>query len=99
MNPVNENIEVKRNPERQRYEIHLDGHVAELVYRIRENKYYLMHTWVPQDIGGRGVATALALSALKYGEENELETIIYCPFVKAFVERHPDWKNEFGSLP
>ncbi|MGB6035244.1 MAG: GNAT family N-acetyltransferase [Cryomorphaceae bacterium] len=88
----NTSIDITHNTDNHQFETKVDGHKAELVYRLKENKIYLMHTWVPDEIGGRGIAAALALHALKYADSNDLEIVIYCPFVKAFVERHPDWK-------
>jgi hypothetical protein len=88
-----ENFEIVNNVEKMRFEVHLDGHMAELEYRLKRNKYYIIHTGVPEELGGRGIAQALALHALRYGENNGLETIVYCPYVKAFLKRHPDWRD------
>jgi predicted GNAT family acetyltransferase len=89
----NTNIEITNKTDNHQFETLVDGHKGELVYRLREDKIYLMHTWVPDEIGNRGIAAALALHALKYAESNDLEIVIYCPFVKAFVQRHPNWKE------
>jgi len=51
-----------------------------------------MHTWVPQELEGRGIASALAEFALNYAKENELQTVVYCPFVKAYIQKHPEWQ-------
>ena len=90
---VNRSIEVTHNTANHQFEAMVDGHKAELVYRLKENKIYLMHTWVPDEIGHRGIAAALALHALKYADSNDLEIIIFCPFVKAFAEKHPNWRE------
>jgi predicted GNAT family acetyltransferase len=90
---VNTSIEISHNTNNHQFESTVDGHKAELVYRLRESKIYLMHTWVPDEIGNRGIAAALALHALKYADSNDLEIVIYCPFVKAFVAQHPNWKE------
>jgi len=89
-------IEVINNTERLRFEVHQDGHIAELVYRLREGKIYLMHTGVPDALSNKGIATALAKTALKHSMNSGLELVVYCPFVKAYMERHPNWKEELS---
>ena len=89
----NPSVEVSHNAKNHQFEARIDGHKGELVYRLRDGKIYLMHTWVPEEIAGKGVATSLALYALKYAKKEKMETVIYCPFIKTFVARHPDWKE------
>ena len=89
----NSGISITNNTDNHQFETLVDGHKGELVYRLRGDKIYLMHTWVPEEIGGKGVAAALALHALKYADSEGLETVIYCPYVRLFVARHPDWKE------
>jgi len=89
-------IEVINNPEKMRFEVTLDGHLAVLEYKLKGKKYFIIHTGVPKELSGKGIAQALAIHALKYGDENGYETVIYCLYVKTFVKRHPDWKNEFA---
>lgn len=79
------------------FELTLEGHLAVLEYKLKGNKYFIIHTGVPRELGGKGVAQALAIYALKYGGENGYETVIYCPYVKAFVQRHPDGRMSSRS--
>jgi predicted GNAT family acetyltransferase len=89
----NSSIEITNNTVNNQFETLVEGHKGEMVYRLRDNKIYLMHTWVPKEIGGKGIAAALALHALKHADQNGLEPVIYCPYVRLFVARHPDWKE------
>ena len=86
-------IEVVNNKENLRFEVKIDGHLAELVYRIRGNTIYLMHTGVPDALSGKGIASKLAQHALNYSQDQGYEIVVYCPFVKAYMERHPDWRK------
>jgi len=85
------------NQDNFQFEITEDGHKAELVYRLRDKQIYLMHTWVPEQIGGKGIGKALIEHALKYSIENQLEAIIYCPFVNSYVIKHPNWREELAN--
>jgi predicted GNAT family acetyltransferase len=89
----NQSVEITHNTANHQFEAFVDSYKAELVYRVSGDKIYLMHTLVPDEIGNRGIAAALALHSLNYAEENDLETVVYCAFIKAFVAKHPDWKE------
>ena len=85
--------EVVNNTENQQFEIFYEGHKAELVYRLRDGNIYLMHTGVPKELEGKGIASALAEYALNYGKEQKLQTIVYCPFVKAYMKKKRESNN------
>jgi predicted GNAT family acetyltransferase len=41
------NFDVVRNEEENRFEAHLEGHMAELEYKLRGNQIIFTHTRVP----------------------------------------------------
>ena len=91
-------IRVKHNKQNQQFEVLKDDYLAVLVYRIHENQLVLMHTKVPEALGGQGIGKKLALVALQFGQQQGLEFKIYCPFVQHFVEKNPDWMGmELGK--
>lgn len=90
-------IEIKHNSEKERFEFIEDGQLAELTYKKRGNTIYIMHTGVPETIGNRGIATVLAETALKYVLKTGLRLVVYCPFVKAYMQRHPNWRKELAT--
>jgi len=49
----------------------------------------MMHTEVPDAIEGRGVGSALARTALNDARANGLTVVPSCPFVSAYIKRHP----------
>jgi predicted GNAT family acetyltransferase len=68
------------------------GAAAVLDYRERNAgtlEYY--HTFVPTSLRGRGVASRLVAHALRYAIEQRLSVIPTCPFVAAFIRRHPEY--------
>jgi len=69
-----------------------EGAAAVLDYRERDAgtlEYY--HTFVPTSLRGRGVASRLVAHALRYAIEQRLSVIPTCPFVAAFIRRHPEY--------
>ena len=83
-------ITIINNTDQQQFEVHMDDHVAVLIYRFYKNDIALMHTEVPKSMEGKGVASALAEYAFKYAKENNKRVMVYCPFVAAYVKRHPE---------
>jgi len=62
-----------------------------LEYRFYKTGIALMHTLVPPPLEGRGIASALAKYAFDYAKEHTMRVKVYCPFVAAFLKRHPEY--------
>jgi len=93
---MSETFTIIHNKENLRFEVTKDDHLAELTYRQKDQEIYLMHTGVPKPIGNYGIAKALTEYALKYALENGLKVIAYCPYVRAYMKRHPDWRESLA---
>lgn len=87
-------MEIRNNTQNGRFEIPAEGELAVLEYRLRDGNLYLMHTGVPDALGGRGIASALALHAFEYAKEKALPVVVYCPYVAKWLEKHPEWKGQ-----
>jgi len=85
---------VQNNENRSRFEmIFDDGGSAFLSYRRTNDVLDLMHTEVPRSFEGRGVAGALARTALDYARDHQLAVIPTCGFVAAYIQRHPEYQT------
>lgn len=102
---VAERIEVADAPERERYELSKDGEVVGFaVYRLRSGLIAFVHTEVDERLRGHGLADRLIRFALEDARGRGLAVLPFCPFVKAFIERHrefeplvPDvYRGQFG---
>lgn len=89
MEPLN----VFNNTERQQFQVIVDRETASLEYRLYEGKLILMHTEVPDNLGGHGIGSALAECALNYARAQKLPVKVYCPFVQAYLKRHPEYQD------
>ena len=85
-------IEVVHNRERQRFEVQLDGHVAELNYHMGDGAYALTHTGVPPEFRGRGIADRLAAAALNNAQAEGKKVIPMCSFVQTYIRRHKEYE-------
>jgi hypothetical protein len=87
-------IEVRINEKESRFEASALEGLAELRYRVlRDGTLVLVHTEVPPALEGRGLASRLARAALELARARGVKVIVLCPFVAAFIERHPEFKD------
>jgi len=95
MTSANESsIRVVDEASRQRYEARLGNDVVGFTeYRSVRGRRILFHTEVDPSIEGRGVGSRLVSGALDDIRARGLTLTVKCPFVAAFLERHPEYRD------
>ena len=78
------------NPTDHRFELAIDGQLAELVYRLEGDRLVLVHTGVPDELEGRGLGGQLVRAALARAAADGLTIVPRCPFAKGWLDRHPE---------
>jgi len=87
-------VEVADAPDRDRYELSLDGEVVGFsAYRIRPGLIAFIHTEVDGRLQGRGLGDRLIRFALEDARTRGLAVLPFCPFVKSFIERHREFEE------
>ena len=87
-------VEVVDAPERSRYLARVDGEVAGFAaYRMRGERIVFTHTEVDPAYEGKGVGSALAKAALDDVRRRGLTMVLVCPFMTAYVQRHPEYAD------
>jgi len=84
---------VLNNAASSRFELTAEGHTAVLEYVLAGNRLRLMHTEVPPELRGRKYAEVLARAGLDYARSSGLRVVPFCPFVRAFLQRHPEYES------
>jgi predicted GNAT family acetyltransferase len=84
---------VRDNSAFHRFELETDGQTAYAYYQIAPGMITLTHTEVPPALGGRGVGSALVRGVLEAARERGLKVMPKCPFVSAFMGRHPEFND------
>ena len=89
-----ENIAVQDNPGESRYELLLDERVVgEILYRLTPDHIVLLHTEVLPSLEGKGLGARFVASALDDIRVRGLRVVPFCPFVRAYIRRHPDYAD------
>ena len=85
--------DIVNNKEHHRFELVVDGHLAAAFYKLDGNVITFIHTEVPPELGGRGVGSKLVQGTLDQVRAAGKKVIADCPFVKAWIGKHPEYKD------
>jgi predicted GNAT family acetyltransferase len=79
-------------PQRERFEISLDGAVVGFTdYHRGPRDLALVHTEVDPAHKGEGLASQLIAFALDSARAEDLAVLPFCPFVRGFIEAHKEY--------
>ncbi|HLT50188.1 MAG TPA: GNAT family N-acetyltransferase [Aequorivita sp.] len=81
------------NKEMNRFETEIDGYKAIIEYSVKPGVLSLNHTEVPKELSGQGVASEMTEKVLLQIELRGLKVIPVCPFIKKYIDKHPEWKS------
>jgi len=85
---MNQELQVSHNLQQQSFEVLVDGHRAHLDYkRLPDGRLDYCHTFVPDQLRGRGIAAVLTRAALDYASAEGLEVVPSCSYVEVFIRR------------
>ncbi len=73
-----------------RFTVTVDGHTAELRYLVQDANLILIHTEVPEALGGQGIGGVLVEAAVDRAVRDDLVIVPLCPFARRWLQRHPD---------
>lgn len=86
-------ITIQYDPANHRFSTEVDGHEAELIYRLSEGRMVIEHTGVPEAIGGRGIAAQLVKAALDHARVAGWKVVPACSYSAVYVQRHPEYAD------
>ena len=87
-------FEVRRDDARGKYYAVIDGHEAHIRFApAGERTLDFQHAEVARELRGRGVADALVRRALLDVRARGEWIVPTCPFVKAFLAKHPEYQT------
>lgn len=93
MKPEFENIPLVKNEKKKRFEIEINGHFAFINYGDFGNQMALVHTEAEPELAGTGAAEAVVEKTLEFIENEGKKLLPFCPYVFAYIKKHPEWKH------
>ena len=87
-------LNVKHDPEKKRFFLEKDGFEAELTYKeINSDTWDFNSTFTPPELRGQGLAGQVTQVSLDTAREMNKKVLPSCPYVKSYIERHPEYKD------
>ena len=84
---------VKRNNERQRFELVEEGLTAFADYYARGDRLVIPHVESPVPLRGKGTAGRLMLGLAEIARRDGLKLTPTCSYAVAWFRRHPEWSD------
>ena len=83
--------DVQHDAAARHFTLDTDAGPATLTYEMdADGRAVFSHTIVPEAVEGQGVGSRLVRGALAEAREQGWTVVPQCPFVAAYLERHPD---------
>ena len=95
---VTQELRVEDKPAKHRYEARAgDQLLGFIAYRAEPGRIMLIHTEVEPELEHRGVGSQLVAGTLADIRARGLAVVPICPFVRAFIRRHPEYAELVGT--
>lgn len=91
---ADKDFELKHNKEEKKYYFEVDDYEPKVEYELSDDKrIFLTHTFVHDDLGGKGIASQLLKKVLEDIKKTELTIVPVCPFVAGYMGKHKEWQK------
>lgn len=85
--------EVHHDREAHRFYVEIEGKTSYLDYTQKDpSTVDYRSTFTPPELRGRGLAGQVVQHALDWARHHEIRVIPSCPFVRDFVDQHPEYE-------
>lgn len=85
-------MNITHNTAGHRIETKAEGFTAYVDYTITDGTLSILHTKVPTELKGRGIAAELVKYAYDYAQSQGLRPQAVCSYAAAWLEKHPDYR-------
>jgi uncharacterized protein len=85
-------LTITNNEAAQRFEAEVDGQMALIEYRLKPGVMTVLHTEVPKELEGRGIAGTMIKHVLDYIAAAKLQVVPRCPYMSAYLKKHPEYQ-------
>ena len=88
-----DDIVVTDNANEGQFEAEVDGALAVAEYARAGDRIIFTHTEVPEAYRGQGIGEKLVRTALEKVRAEGLTVRPFCPFVRSYIEDHPEFHD------
>lgn len=82
------------NAAEQRFEFDIDGTQAMIEYVCEEPDIIILtYTYVPQQLGGRGIGKQIVQTVLAHVRESGKKVVPQCSFIAQYICDNPEWED------
>lgn len=81
---------IRHDGDRNRFTVSGEGSEAFVEYALEGEVLVIVHTVVPAEMGGRGIAGRLVEAALKHARDGGLKVRPDCSYAEAYMRKHPE---------
>lgn len=93
MNDAATPLEIRHHEAMHRFTTMVDGHTCEIDYRLDGRTMTIVHTGVPEPVGGRGIAALLTRFAVGVAEARGWSVRPACSYARIWFERNPSYAH------
>ena len=90
-------MKIEHDKENGIFRMVVDSVTAYVSYRIVDGGLDIRHTIVPEELGGRGIASALVKAAYDYALENGYKPVATCSYAVVWLQRHSEYNGKIGN--
>lgn len=88
-------MDIKHDEAGRRFVTEVDGCTAHVEYQLTaDGGQDILHTIVPKEIEGRGIASALVKATYDYARSKGLKPLATCPYAAVWLQRHPEYLGD-----
>lgn len=90
---IPEILEIKHDKDNQQFTLDINGELAKVEYKLKDNKVYLVHSEVPYNLRGQGIGKILVEKTFEQLTKEGYEAVAVCSYVRAVASRSEKWKD------
>ncbi len=83
-------VSVHHDRAARRFQADVDGYPCVLAYELSGTRMSIVHTGVPGEVGGRGIAAKLTEAAVAAARAEGWKIAPLCSYARVWFERHPE---------
>ena len=94
-----DSLQVTNNIGKSRFEVEVGGAIAVSEYTLTDDTIIFTSTEVPSELEGQGIGSTLVRTGLDHARKESLHVWPTCPFVRSYIERHPEYQDLVPANP